>query len=562
MMADRDNIYEYAELASQSSVGQFRQRLAEVLIDEQAMSIERALHFARLAAKWREYEAVAQIICIGVANLSKDPATELFDEAADLLFEALENANMTPAEGTQWVAAALRQLQSGATIPGTEALGEELNKRVVIPTRTAQLYGLMRQSPTTSVVRPRTQKWAHPVLAMMFAAAPLVAVLLGAHPPMPTTEHNLLPAGLWLAMVWLWIPLLLSTWAAMAINAARTGARRFVPPEYLFKNRRIITGHHQGFDRDVFFHVFAFIWIPLLGVLALAESQLPAFLSAIREPHQSINDGMIENLLRAGSSSIVEAWARAGIAGVFFNTRTGYVAATLMALFSLRKQSLIQNERIASSIDIYWWDIRLGRPVWVTRWLIVGVTMFFATIAIQKIGLFLTISTLGAANSELSIDLLHPDGVAGMSGIRDAINTNAWVALIFGVLVLSSWYLHQGLPQYQWTDRAMGMVYALIVVCAVVLPFYMLTRQVDMIVTTTRNELIENLSTADLDEPTKFLAVHVLRSLKISLIDFNSLNNPIFILIAQSILLGARAVRATKARNHLNPDRWRTNEAL
>tara|TARA_R110002124_G_scaffold62740_6_gene171371 strand:- start:5653 stop:6219 length:567 start_codon:yes stop_codon:yes gene_type:complete len=188
--------------------------------------------------------------------------------------------------------------------------------------------------------------------------------------------------------------------------------------------------------------------------------------------------------------------------------------------------------------------------------------MFFATIAIQKIGLFLTISTLGAANSELSIDLLHPDGVAGMSGIRDAINTNAWVALIFGVLVLSSWYLHQGLPQYQWTDRAMGMVYALIVVCAVVLPFYMLTRQVDMIVTTTRNELIENLSTADLDEPTKFLAVHVLRSLKISLIDFNSLNNPIFILIAQSILLGARAVRATKARNHLNPDRWRTNEAL
>ncbi|MGE0829803.1 MAG: hypothetical protein AB7O04_10685 [Hyphomonadaceae bacterium] len=508
---------------------------------------------AEAARREGEGGVAAQALLRAIAA-AHDPARTL--PAAMALFASLSEAGINGKAADGWLAEA-------ATAGGLAA-AVDTNVAAAIPlaaSRSAEETALVRlraataragQSPQS--LRPQAQSWVM-FAAFLAAMAMLGFIVLTRGETLPTPPPGLASRGFWLAALYLWAPALLGSWLLALNNARRAKTTSYVSPFHV-GGARPIAGQHPSFNADLFYHIFQFVWFPILGYLFVIELNFEtlaplAQAAAAREAAGGPIAPLAETIGRIGDP-LSEAWARAlagDWAALLVNEQAGLAFAFIAAVGSLAMQAHVQRTRIDRRIDFFWWDIRTGLPTWLARWVMVGVDMGFGAIMLQKVLIFMVTAFVLLFQGALVVDPAHADGFAGLAPLRDAVLINAFGALVLGFFVMSSWYLHRDMPQYRASDSMLALTYAIIVILIIATPAWRLEHVLSRGILEAKLAIMASLAPDGAPWTVERVeAVNVLRGWNASLLELNALSTPLFGLAAQAIGLAIGAVRRQNRR--------------
>jgi hypothetical protein len=251
-----------------------------------------------------------------------------------------------------------------------------------------------------------------------------------------------------------WPFLLAATWAFGLYASIATRTRYFVSPYHLIRHH-IAAGQITPFNRDLFFHIFQFVWVAFLVVtwLLFKEYQdLPIWLPSIWKSPPFDTNSYLQHL------DCIKL--RGDIAALFL--------AAVFCAGSVWNQRRIQTLRIATQVDVYWWDSRINPAESLVRRVMVGVDMFLATFLVTKVVIIVWVIYGLVKADALSIHYFSPDGVGGLKHLTNMLMYLSWIAFIFGVFVIASLYLHWNLRAYRWGDFGLIGAYVVLVIVALV----------------------------------------------------------------------------------------------
>jgi hypothetical protein len=333
--------------------------------------------------------------------------------------------------------------------------------------------------------------------------------------------------GSWLrAALIAWPLLLLATWLFAFFESNRTRAFYFISPHHLFHRGKITAGEIKPFSGDWFFHIFQFVWVPLLLIawLLFTEYQgLPGWLPSVQSQTAPLGGGL---------------WSYV-MAFHFGNDLVALVLATVFCAYSIRRQRKIQHERKESSTDLYWWDPRINPTEWRIRLIMVGADLFLFSFLLVKILMILFVAYELATSKALIVSYLSPDGVGGLQHLTDLLMYLSWFVLLFGMFVFASLYLHWNLRQYRRNDFLLVVSYVLLVAFTLA-PLLIL----DSKLSAEKDLRLQILSTAanrpkaNLEEVGKYVRdVNSLRDWPVSAVKVGVLGNPVLPLTFQFLVI-------------------------
>ena len=306
----------------------------------------------------------------------------------------------------------------------------------------------------------------------------LVLIAIGAYAfghlfPLPVSgslDHGW-PGSLLRAVLVAWPLLLIATWFFACLESIRTHTFQFISPTHLLRRGKIIVGQIVPFSRDLFFHIFQFVWIALLAIawrLFSKYQDLPNWLpKVLNSPAQ----GRLAAFASSLTPSLIHLPARVGFWSCFVvfcgNDLVALAAAIAAALGAIWKQWNIQKERDTTGTDFYWWDRRVNPTEWWIRLIMVGMDLFLFSFLLAKVlmTLFATYELVTA--DVLKISILSPDGVGGLKDLTDVLMYLSWIVFLFGIVVIASLYLHWGLRAYRRIDLTLFCGYVLLLVVMV-----------------------------------------------------------------------------------------------
>src|SRR5437588_3932558 len=347
-----------------------------------------------------------------------------------------------------------------------------------------------------------------------------------------------------------WFQLLILTWFFARWEARRTETDSIVSPLSIHASganhdqSRVHCGEIMPFYRDWFFHAFQFVWICFaVSIFWFFDtySELPA---QIRTAWRGAGDaGSLSGFLRTiephfcWCSNAVETagWLRV----LATSDLTAIFVGIFAMLFATFNQNRISNQRVASGVNIYWWDRRISYSEWLVRLIMVALDAGLGFFLLAKV-FMVSVVVYGAI--ELSVpymDYFSLDGIAGMKFVTDIFQWISWFALLFGLLVIASIYLHRNLREYRLSDRFQLVIFACLV-AAIAAPLFVLELHIASI----RNDILAALSRSlpalnrtNLTDVAKYIKdIQTVREWPVSAISVGVQKGVVYLLISQVVV--------------------------
>lgn len=272
-----------------------------------------------------------------------------------------------------------------------------------------------------------------------------------------------------------WPPLLLATWLFAGAESKRTRAFRFISPEHFIRDNSAIVGEIVPFRRDWFFHIFQFVWLPVLAIqliLLKKYQELPAALPKMAKTAST--DPKLGEIVNSLGVSFTPDLAVGGNlwhqARLFFSSDFVVLAIALgVACGFMLLQVRIQRRRKKIAKNLFWWDRRISPCEWRVRFAMVGLDVLLAVILLFKTWMIGMTFTELLASDVLAVQYFAPDGIGGLKFIADIFTTLSWLVLLYGFFVMASMYLHRNLEEYRVTDAILVFVYLVVFALAMTL---------------------------------------------------------------------------------------------
>lgn len=366
-----------------------------------------------------------------------------------------------------------------------------------------------------------------------------------------------------------WPILLILTWVFAFFEAKRTGTLQDIHPRHLLGQNRIKAGEIMPFARDWFFHIFQFVWVPLLGIsLALMSHYegLPKAAALVWSMPQS-GSGQLPRFLQALGSTNTPELANAGstverLRMILSSDLVALAAAAIIAVIFMANQVRIQRERVLGDVNFYWWDRRVSKPEWTVRLGMVGVDTFLGIFLLFKIAAIALVAYQLVSTDQLKIIYFSPDGAGGMKFLMDIFKLMSWLVFLFGLFVIASVYLHWNLPEYRKTDAALLVVYLALVVLAM-MPLLLLDGRLEM----ARDSLIMalpipsgSLRPEAIGEAARMLRdINEIRNWGASAWSWDLLNSPMLPLAGQLLFAVGQFFVREGGGNRFSMTRWSTS---
>lgn len=498
------------ELAGIHSVREFQHRLP-VLVKAALKRNDplRLIMLAEEAARWRQWLSAAQVFAhaflkvfmyeweersLGQArqalvlshrrdqtNLACTPDLGLY--CFKRLCAALKREGLDDRQTVQWIAEALAQTalnSEGSRLGLTRALGAVSPANDAIAPGFRTHLGRARAAllkadwrcthPAELVAAPKRYSVIIGFGGVLLAA--IAAAWLGGKSFAYPQSSSLLHEGSLLgALLILWPMLLLASWLFAFREAGRTGAMLSVAPRHIIGPTRITTGEIMPFAKDLFFHIFQFVWIPFLVICALLMSRFESLPKA-GAMSKAAQDPAVAAMLAAVRPSFALDLATVGSAGdlvrmLLSNDAMALLIAGFAATLFIVNQMRIQRVRIATGTNLYWWDRRISPTEWYVRLFMVGLDTFLGLFLLMKVVAIAIVSYDLATSEHLQINYFAADGAGGFGFLLDLFKILSWLVFLFGLFVIASVYMHWSLPEYRVTDTALLVVYLALVVLAV-----------------------------------------------------------------------------------------------
>jgi len=358
----------------------------------------------------------------------------------------------------------------------------------------------------------------------------------------------------WLgALLLAWPCLLVATWFFALLESTRTCTIHFISPEHLTGHRFSIIGEVIPFNRDWFFHIFQFIWIPLLAIEVLLFAKyeklpesLPRVWNAGRDdPGLSQFIDSLSAVFWPDPSSSGNIWhqMRLIFASDLIALLTAFAFAVVFAYFQVR----IQKRRQHQAVNLYWWDRRISRPEWIVRLLMVALDVFLGMFLLLKIMAISLVASDLMTGDTLSIGYFAPDGVGGMKFLTEIFTYLSWLVFLFGLFVIASMFLHWRLVEYRVTDAFLVAVY-IIALAITVTPLMKLEIRFEE----QKDALLGMWQThsrfGSLSDAAKYLKdVATFREWRVSAVKMGIFDNPVLPLMFQLlVIVGQYLIRAGK----------------
>jgi hypothetical protein len=498
------------ELAGIHSIREFQNRLP--MLAKAALRRDDPfplLMLAEEAARWRQWLSAAQVFAQAflrvfmyewderalaqarqalVLSHRREPAN--LESTADVglycfmrLCAALRREGMDDRQIVQWIAEALAQiaLESvdcrlglcralGTVSPANEAIAPGFRAHIG-RARAALLKADWRCTHPDEVEAGPNRRPVIIGLLGVFVAL-VAAAWLGRKSFVFPQSSTLLHEGSVLgALLILWPILLGLSWLFAFREANRTGAMLTVAPRHIIGASKITTGELMPFSKDLFFHIFQFVWIPFLIISALLMSRFEA-LPKTGAMAKTAQDPVISGLLAAVRPSLVPEFSAAGspvdpLRTLLSNDAAALLLAGCAATLFVINQMRIQRVRISSGTNLYWWDRRISLTEWYVRLLMVGLDTFLGLFLLMKVATIAIVSYDLATSEHLQVAYFAADGAGGFGFLLNLFKILSWLVFLFGLFVIASVYMHWSLPEYRVTDAALLVIYLALVGLAV-----------------------------------------------------------------------------------------------
>jgi hypothetical protein len=586
----------YAELTKVATVRAFREALPNLVTPRLPRGdILAILLLAEDAGKRRQWQSSAQlftyVIVLGLAFnwenedvlvhhanrlilLARRHDAELKSKADLLLYAYKRLAASLRADGVRaaqqpdWIATSVAECASFSNVRMDGArsalaqfespiLSENSKYRGHAIHANATLHSaldLLAQGKTTYRAKGRSPFKNIAILAVTSLAAACIAVLLRDRLYYPQASvlfqgPNLLGA----ALVW-WPMLLATTWVFALLESKRTHTLHYIGPQHFRGTHALVAGEVMPFARDWFFHIFQFVWVPflLIACLLFAKSEaLPGFLQTSSRMGAEANaSSFVASLpatffptltLTGGAASNLRSLVNSDIVALIF--------AGISSVLFMGNQIRIQRDRAKTSINMYWWDIRISKPEWIVRLAMVGLDTFLGAIILFKILAIALVAYELVTSTPLAIVYFSPDGVGGLKPLTDVFKNLSWLVFVFGLFVMAGTYLHWSLPEYRKTDAAVFAIY-LALVGLLMLPLFILEGQFqvarDTLMATLPVPNTQALSIGPSEVARQLRDVNEIRNWNISAINAGVLDGPLLPLVLQLLaVVGQYVVRAS-----------------
>jgi hypothetical protein len=240
----------------------------------------------------------------------------------------------------------------------------------------------------------------------------------------------------WLAIIW---PLLLLiTWVLIIILALETNVFHYIPETFRVGIKRLEAAAVPGLVQDPFYTIWQFFWIPAIFVTLKAFRSLPIMVNHFIDQNYlrstGTNTGVeikneLENIIDPFKEILYSKWQ--------------WLFAIILGLLAMGLQINTQISRIQEMNIMYWWDWRINKVIYIVRFIMVGLDMFFAGILVYRWLLSVRFIKTFLDFVTLTPRPLQPDNAAGLS-IIGKVCFNFTLPVVVGGMVLSmSFILHE-----------------------------------------------------------------------------------------------------------------------
>jgi hypothetical protein len=354
----------------------------------------------------------------------------------------------------------------------------------------------------------------------------------------------------------LWPGLLVLTWLFGRAVSIRKGVFHQVSPAYYLSNPTpIVFGEIMPFKRDRFFDIFQFVWVfylPIAAVSFKTFQRLPQFLTRAWNPENSlgltaqqyeanalpsIRDTTFHQLwLLADPSQLADALNGASTVGaalrvLLWNDGFALIAAAVVTTWFLWTQLRIQRRRITTGSNFYWWDWRVSRVEWLVRWVMVGFDAFLMTFILMKIAAIVSVVFELSVTDLVRVDYFNPDGAGGLEYLQTVLSWLFALVIVFGCFVMASLYLHRNLPEYRRSNFMLVLSYGTLA-ALMASPLVFMQDKIF-----SARELLyrstEVASASHTDAVSNLQKIQALHDWHVSIISFNYLSTPFFLLLFQ-----------------------------
>jgi hypothetical protein len=275
------------------------------------------------------------------------------------------------------------------------------------------------------------------------------------------------------AVLLAWPLLLVCTWIFAWREAVRTRTYDRISALFVGDKFRISAGQIVPFKRDWYFHVYQFVWIPILLICLRVFSQfsdlqdtlekrqdkiwansdtsgetLDRFLAAI-QPHLDIVPIAGPGYLAQFRHVLTSDWLAITVAGIAF-------------FYTLWNQRRVQRRRIEKMVGLHWWDRRINPVEWRVRVAMLCIDHTLLAFLMVKVVAIATVTYMLITSNNLKLDYFAPDGVAGLRFIADIFFTLAWLVIMYGALVFASVYVHWNHAEYRGSDFVLLTIYCVL----------------------------------------------------------------------------------------------------
>jgi hypothetical protein len=408
---------------------------------------------------------------------------------------ALRQAGYSESQSTSWLNQAVSESSRGqhagpdniaqalqAIEPGNAAISHRYRASIGAA-RSMLLHGLPPHGDGVAEDQP-SRGWdsGHVHMALLLGALVLTGVLSWQFRNIIQFPHVSLffQGSNWLGAALLWWPaLLVITWIFASLESKRTRTFSVVAPRHIFASQPVISGEVISFQQDMFFHIFQFIWLPLIVIALLMFAQyetFPVHLAPIW--NEASGGGTLDKFKQSLNAAYFPDFSSAqnfiSCFRVALNCDSfSIILATFTTTLFTVNQLRIQRKRQTSLTTLCWWDIRISRPGWFVRLVMVGIDTFLGAIILVKITSISLVAYDIILSDGVSISYFSPDGAGGLKFVVDIFRTFSWLVFTFGVLVISSMYFHRHMTEYRSTDITMLLMYAFLVIL-IMIPLFIL----------------------------------------------------------------------------------------
>lgn len=595
-----------------SSINEFRKRLPDFATAAiRGDDTFRMLLLAGEAMRWHQWQSAAQLYAHAIVSAFDHPWDEQtlvvhaghvillshsseahFKTSADIaLFaygrclEALGCEGFTARQANNWMMHALHEISLGSTtktagvLTACEAISPdnasiEPGLKPLIGSAHAMLVRTARRLSNEQTQGCRKNQTIAPQNLLWLVVAATGAIVIGwltrntFHFPLSSSQFDSIN---WLGAALIsWPLLLVSTWVFAFFESRRTKTLHDVHPKHLLSGNGIIAGEIMPFGRDLFFHVFQFIWIPILIIALLLMAQyedLPKAVAVVWAAPSEAGGGLAQFVESLRSQNLLEVFEDRSfierIRMLTSNDSIALVVGGVAAIFIMFRQMHIQKERVETAINFYWWDKRVSRSEWWVRLGMVGVDTFLGVFLLFKIAAIAIVAYQLISADQLRIMYFAPDGVGGMKFLMDIFKNMSWLVFFFGLFVIASVYLHWNLPEYRITDAAFFIAY-IVLVGLTMMPLLFLDSKLDAV----RESMIlalpvppSELQPGSIGDAARMLRdVNEFRNWNTSVWSVGLLNSPIIPLVGQLLFAVVQFFVREGGANRGSLARWPASE--